>query len=143
MLGVEFTVSETVRLENFAVGQRVSVVAYGNRFLSDVRRGDGLPYAAERLVLIEGELADLSPPTQFTLHGVADWIVQVAPDTYYGYHWLGDKDECYSITISAERFWELAAQPKPPGVTTVWVWGRFEGGILLARSTGICFPSPP
>ena len=143
MFGVDFNVSEKVHLDNFAIGQRVSVTAHQNRFISSVESARGWPYSTEGLVLIEGEFRELSPPSQFALHGVTDWVVQISPTTLLGYHWLGDLDECYAISVSAERFWELATQPKPPGVTTVWAWGRLEGGLLLATAAGICFPSPP
>jgi hypothetical protein len=94
-------------------------------------------------VLIEGELGDLAPPVQFTLRGVADWVVQITPTTRLGYDLLAGDGECYGgETTSVERFWELATLPEPPAVT-VTAWGRFEGGVLLATTAGICFPSQP
>lgn len=143
MLGVEFDLSDNVRLEHLAVGDRVRVLAYPNRFISEVEGGMQWPYAVERLVLIEGQFGELSPPTQFTLRGVADWIVQVAPTTRLGYSLLAGDGECYGSELTPpERFWQLAAQPDRP-VTTVWTWGRFEGGIFLAKDVGICYPTPP
>ena len=144
LFGIEFRVSETVNLANIAVGQRVRVIAYQNRFISHVEWGGALPYAAERLVLIEGEFGELSPPLQFTLHGVADWPVQIRSTTVLAYNHLAGDGECYGgDRFSPEQFWEAAAQPEPPEIVTVVAWGRFEGGILLAQNVGICYRPTP
>jgi hypothetical protein len=139
IFGVEFRVGGTDSLRGLAVGDWVTFTAYANRFISAIGRATPNFYPVQ----VVGEFLDLSPPVQFTLRGVTDWIVQVT-DAKFAYDWVTRLDgECYAIPVSAERFWELAAQPKPPGVTSVWAAGRFEGGILLASVVGICFPSEP
>lgn len=140
LFGIPFGVSETVDLTNVVVGQRVRVVAYENRFISHVEWGGGWPYAAEGLVLVEGKFGDLSPPLQFTLHGVRDWGVHISSGTMFFSDYLAGDGECYGRDrFSPESFWNAAAQPESPEMVTAYVWGRFEGGIVLARSVGICY----
>jgi hypothetical protein len=155
LLGNEFSVNALTRitdrdrrifLEDLAVGDRVSVLAYENGFISAVDRHD---YNGD-LDNVEGEyFLELSPPFQFKLYGVVDWVVQVTPDTSFLYDWITTTaygtGACDPISVSAQRFWELAAQPKPPGITYVQASGRFEAGILLADRVGICAPGaiPP
>jgi hypothetical protein len=120
IFGVEFRVGGTDSLRGLAVGDWVVFTAYANRFISAIGRATPNFYPVQ----VVGEFLDLSPPDQFTLRGVTDWIVQVT-DAKFAYDWVTRLDgECYAIPVSAERFWELAAQPKPPGVTTVWAAGR-------------------
>jgi hypothetical protein len=155
LLGNEFSVNALTRvadgdrrvlLEDLAVGDRVSVLAYENGFISAVLRHD---YEGDR-DKVEGEyFLELSPPFQFKLYGVVDWVVQVEPATGFYYDWLTTTaygtGACDAISVSAQRFWELAAQPKPPGITYVQASGRFEAGILLADRVAICAPGavPP
>jgi hypothetical protein len=152
LFGIRFSVSETLRpgftvsLDDLAIGNRVHVLSYENRYIFGIEPVTREWFPEMPDALIEGQFGDLSPPTRFTLHGVADWVVQVTATNFFGYHWLGDPQwpyECGAITVSADQFWQLATQPKPSGVTTVWSWGHFESGIFLAESVGICFPAPP
>jgi hypothetical protein len=153
LLGVEFTLTNELLAEidlsrgDLEVGERVYVSSYQNRLIHWIDHGDYWEWYNAELNLIEGELGDLYPPLQFTLHGVTDWVVQVGAETLLGY--IQDdpdrsSERCDGLNpVSAERFWEIAAQPSPNGVPTVWTWGRFEGDVFLAESASICFPAAP
>ena len=160
--GIEFDLNEWTQIRgernsplslgDVAVGDRVNVMAYENGFVSGVYRERWV--ADARMDLIEGEyFRDLSPPLQFTLDGVRDTAMQVTPNARFSYDHLRVTPDmqghsgwrCSPREVDAARFWELAAQPRPPDVAYVQAWGRFEGRMFMADGVALCRPGglPP
>jgi hypothetical protein len=154
VFGIDFSLNEWTRisragtslsLNDVAVGDRVNVMAYENDFVSGVYL-DNWMYDP-RVDLVEGEyFRDLPSPLQFILDGVADRVVQVTPGARFFYDWRSVTPEmqghsgwrCAPVEVSAERFWLLAAQPRPPDMAYVQASGRFESGIFMASSVALC-----
>jgi hypothetical protein len=144
ILGVQLFVNEWTRfgrrtsLSDFAVGDIVSVWAHANGFAGSFQQ----PWPNHATYGIEAAwFSSLSPPTGFTVQSVANFPVQVSSGTRFFLTYRAGDGDCYGAdVISADEFWERASAPRPAGLTSIYEWGRFEGGMLFADEVWVCYP---
>jgi hypothetical protein len=144
MLGLELFVNEWTRglsLDKLAVGQWVQVWAHRGGFVQSI--GYQWICCVEKSGAESAWFSSVSPPIGFTINGAADFTVRPTPATSFrlGVRFLDG--ECYGgKLVSSDEFWQRASepQPRPAEWTSVFSWGRFEGGILNADEVYLCYP---
>jgi hypothetical protein len=142
MLGLDLFVNEWTQgpsLGSLAVGQWFQVWAHRNGFVRAIY-GQWI-CCVGKSGAESAWFASVSPPVGFTVHSAADFTVQTPPTTRFlvGVR-LGD-GECYGgDPISSDEFWQRASEPQPADATSVFSWGLFEGGILIADDVYLCYP---
>ena len=147
MLGLEFFVNQwtrmggfALRLDNFTVGQWVQVWAHRDGFVRHI--GGQWICCVGKSGAESAWFSSVSPPIGYTINSVADFTVQVTPTTQFALGERGGDGDCYGYDpVPRDEFWKRASGPPPGGATSVFSWGRFEGGILIADDVYICYPT--
>jgi hypothetical protein len=85
--------------------------------------------------------SSVSPPSSFTIESAAKFTVQTPPSALFALGIRKGDGECYGYDpISSDEFWRRASEPQPADATSVFSWGRFEGGMLIADTVYVCYP---
>jgi hypothetical protein len=152
LLGIELFVNESTQMRNyggrtyggrtslheFAIGEWVSVRAQSNRLVQWISGRQN--YTASSDAVQSRWFTSVSPPSGFTLDGVADFPVQVTPATALRLGEKGGDGDCYDWhLVSTDDFWQRASEPRHADDPAVHAWGRFEGGLLIADTVYVCY----
>ena len=142
MLGLDLFVNEWTQgasLGGLAVGQWFQVWAHRNGFVRAIY-GQWI-CCVGKSGAESAWFSSISPPIGFTIHGAADFTVQTAPNATFSVGVRKGDGECYGgDLLSTDEFWRRASEPQPADATSVFSWGRFEGGIIIADAVYLCYP---